>query len=81
VAVVVGAYFFYMGRVAKFDHSKERRPAWISRNHHHDSDSPCTMGADGEIINMGTVGNPKKGGIHNALNPVAGVPSQRPLLI
>jgi len=39
------------------------------------------MGADGEIINMGTVGNPKKGGIHNALNPVAGVPSQRPLII
>jgi len=64
VAVVVGSYF-YTGRVAKFDHSKERRPAWISRNHHHDPNSPYTTGADGEMINMGSVGIPKKGGITN----------------
>jgi len=69
VAVVVGSYF-YMGRVAKFEHSKERRPARISRNHHHDPNSPYAMGADGEMINMASVGKPKKGGIFNALNPV-----------
>ena len=60
MAVVVGSYF-YMGRVAKFEHSKERRPARISRNHHHDPNSPYAMGADGEMINMGSVGNPKIG--------------------
>ena len=25
----------------------------ISRNHHHDPNSPHTLGADGEMINMG----------------------------
>ena len=79
MAVVVGSYF-YMGRVAKFEHSKERRPAWISRNHHHDPNSPHTLGADGEMINMASVGKPKKGGIHNALKSVApSVPRARVL--
>ena len=76
----VGGYLYWSKTETKFDHSKERRPAWISRNHHHDPSSPYTMGADGEMINMASVGKPKKGEIFNALNPVASsVPRERTL--
>ena len=76
----VGGYLYWSKTETKFDCSKERRPAWISRNHHHDPSSPYTMGADGEMINMASVGKPKKGEIFNALNPVASsVPRERPL--
>ena len=46
------------------------------------SNSPYKLGSDGKWANEASIytGKPKKGGIHNALNPVASsVPRERPL--
>ena len=58
----------------RFSDQKER-DARVSIANHHDPNSPYTMGADGEMINMASVGKPRKGGGHNAYNPVVPVNS------
>jgi hypothetical protein len=52
---------------------KKRKPDYESTRHlgrYGQPNSPYTMGVDGEMINMASVGKPAKGGIFNALNPV-----------
>jgi hypothetical protein len=52
---------------------KKREPDYESTRHlgrYGQPNSPYTMGADGEMINMASVGKPAKGGIHTALKPV-----------